>query len=130
MFNFDKAKEKMKQPPRSGSACSNSSTSGVMPNASTQKRINAYKKVYKKFDKNNDDDIDLEEVCQSLGIEKEEALRTMQTSDIDHDGKISFNEFYLLVRNEQKKIERFRKESNENWRKAFESFDSDKSGLR
>ena len=91
-------------------------------------RVQAYKKIFAKFDINGDGEIDLVEVCSSLGVDPIEAKIQLKGNDVDGDGTISFNEFYLLIRNEQKKIESKKKVEDDRWRQAYNSFDTDGSG--
>lgn len=99
-----------------------------MPGPTMEDRIKAYKAVFKKFDMNGDNEIDLVEVCEALGMDPDDAKGNLTLNDVDGDGKISFNEFYLLIRNEQKKIETKKSEQDERWRSAFLSFDRDGNG--
>jgi Ca2+-binding EF-hand superfamily protein len=69
-----------------------------------QRRTEAYKQVFKQFDKNDDDAIDLAEVCGAMGIQLDDARKHIDMNDLDGNGTISFNEFFLLIRNEQKKL--------------------------
>lgn len=106
-----------------------SNISKTSQNPETSKRLAAYRKVFNSFDKNGDEEIDLDEVCEALGIDYDQAYENMTFSDVNRDGKISFNEFYLLVRLEQQKIERFRQIDDSRWKMAFCSFDKDDNGL-
>lgn len=116
----------MSRPP---SCLSRSSSRASNTAGSAQKRVDAYKKVFRKFDVNDDNEIELTEVCEALGIDAKTAQQSINFSDVDADGKISFNEFYLLVRLEQKKIENFRQDEDDRWKSAFNSYDKDNSGL-
>lgn len=93
-----------------------------------EQRTLAYKQVFKKFDINGDNEVDLIEVCEALGMDPNSAKNQISFNDVDGDGKISFNEFYLLIRNEQRKIESLQQEQDERWRTAFNTFDRDGSG--
>ena len=83
--------------------------------------------MFHSFDKDGDDEIDLTEVCEAMGIDIQEARTHISVNDKDGNGTISFNEFFLLIRSEQKKIEIRRKKSDERWRSAFMKYDKDKS---
>ena len=86
---------------------------------SIHKRVEIYRRVFHSFDKNGDDEIDLAEVCDAMGIDLNEARSHISVNDTDGNGTISFNEFFLLIRSEQKKIEVRRREADERWRSAF-----------
>ena len=50
-----------------------------------------YRKVFHSFDKNGDDEIDLAEVCDAMGIDLQEAKTHISVNDTDGNGTISFN---------------------------------------
>lgn len=91
-------------------------------------RLEAYRKVYQKFDKNNDNSVDLSEICESLGIDKKEAAASLKEHDKNSDGQISFEEFYLIIKAEQKKIAKAQKKNCDKWRKCFNQFDHSGDG--
>ena len=92
-------------------------------------RLAKYKLVYQKFDTNLDGQVDLEEVCVALGLTPEEAKKELADDDKNNDGKISFEEFYLLVKKEQKKIDKCQKKNDSKWKSAFKDFDKTGDGL-
>ena len=114
---------------------SNKTKQKAKPNAATAGNLKAYRKVYEKFDKDGDQSVSLDEICTALGIEKQDAEKELKKVDKNNDGTISFEEFYLLVKNEQKKIARANQKGKENgtindeqWRSAFTNLDKDGSG--
>lgn len=91
-------------------------------------RSEIYRKVFQSFDKNGDSEIDLVEVCQAMGMNVEEAKRHIFVADEDGNGTIGFNEFYLVMRTEQRKIEIRRTDPLDGrWRKSFKEYDTDNS---
>ena len=92
------------------------------------KRIELYKKVFQSFDKNGDAEIDLCEVCEAMGMDTDEAKKHIFMNDKDGSDTIGFNEFYLVMRTEQRKIEIRRTDPVEGrWRKSFKEYDKDNS---
>ena len=97
---------------------------------SMQRTLKAYRTLYDKFDVNKDQQVDLKEICDALGIPEAAAKEELKSVDKNNDGLVSFEEFYLLVKNEQKKINAARKKGTNDttWKKCFNDFDKNNDG--
>lgn len=94
--------------------------------------LEAYRRIYNKFDTNGDQKVKIREIADALGIPESDARAAVKEVDKNNDGHCNFQEFYLLVKSEQKKLASASKESEDSdpgrWKSCFEAYDENGDG--